>query len=437
RTSAPEARLSLTPPLCHVRVPPRPGSPLKKGGVMERLEQWNGGGLRPPVRSWIPAALLSSAVVAWEYLLGAAMNSVDWNLKGVAAHMALDLAMILPVAWLVVAAGRRLARRIGMGLDEWSGLLGTAGLIAFLFVTAMTPVVATRDLAHEWMGSRYGLSLAQVQITQIRSDETIQEAKQLCSFTSLRNPSFAGRLDAFEVPLRFRIETAGGALLTELAALLPLLVLGLFARRRADLPKLDLSPQIALVRWWARTLKKGPVRVGDLAALALVWFCYGNGVDKTYAQSVAPGLAPYNACTSGGPVKDFDVHAINVDITMNRYADHAPGFMYALAANIPGIRSFESALTAARARLAATGNVNLDEPGLTRVTPGLRKDPIQPLVIRANMGDCVRIHLTNDITDGFPASLHLLGLSHTVLNAGGAVGVNPVTYAASGATITY
>ncbi|HEV7671865.1 MAG TPA: hypothetical protein VGS22_25365 [Thermoanaerobaculia bacterium] len=379
---------------------------------------------------------MSSAVVVWEYLLGAVLNSVDWNLPGVAAHMALDLAMILPLAWLVVAAGRRLARRFGMGLDEWSGLLGTAGLIALLFVVLMIPVVAGRDQAHEWIGAKYGLSLAQVQITQIRPDETIQEARQLCSFNSLRNPSFAGRLDDFVVPLRFRIETAGRALLTQLALLLPLLVLGLFTRRRAPLT-IDLAPQLALLRWWARTLKKGTVRVGALAALALAWVCYGNGVDQTYAQSVAPGAAPYNACTAGGPVKEFDVHAINVDITINRYADHAPGFMYALAANLPAIRSFEASLAATRARLAATGNVNLDEPGLVRVTPGLRKDPIQPLVIRANMGDCVRIHLTNDVTDGFPASLHLLGLSYTMRNAGGAVGENPVTYAATGQSVSY
>lgn len=403
---------------------------------MERLERWNGEA-RPPVRSWIPALLMSSAVVAWEYLLSAAMNSVDWNAQGVAAHMALDLAMILPVAWLALAAGRRLARRMGLRLDEWSGLLGTSGLIALLTVAAMVPVVAARDQAHEWMGQRYGLSLAEVQITQVRPDETTQAAKQLCSFTSLRNPSFAGRLDDFEVPLAFRIESAAGALLTQLAILLPLLLAGLFLRRRADLPKLDFAPQLALLAWGARTLRKGTVRAGALAALALVWFCYGTGVDKTFAQPVAPGLAPYNACTAGGPVKEFDVHAINVEITMNRYADRAPGFMYALEANIPAIRTFEAALAATRARLAATANVNLDEPGLVRVTPGLRKDPIQPLVIRANMGDCVRIHLTNDVTDGFPASIHLLGLSHTVTNAGGAVGVNPVTYATSGATITY
>jgi len=376
--------------------------------------------------------LLAAAVVAWEYLLYAAMNTVDWNLTGVAAHMALDFLMVLPVVALAVTGGRRLARRLHLTVHEWAGLLGIAGTISLLFLAGMIPVVAARDSVHERVGKAYGLSLAEVEITQARTDATVQESKQLCSFTSLRNPSFAGREDV-KIPVLFRVEVAASALLTQLAALLPLLLVGLFARYRARLPQVDPVRLRAFLRWFSR-----PVRIAAVAAVALLWFCYGNGVDKTYAQSsVAAGGTPYNACTSGGPVKEFDVHAINVDITINRYGDHAPGFMYALAANIPAIRAFESSLATTRARLAATGNVNLDEPGLVRVTPGLRKDPIQPLAIRANLGDCVKIHFTNDVTDGFPASIHILGLSHTVSNAGSAVGLNAPSYAATGQTITY
>src|SRR6185295_12029632 len=106
------------------------------------------------------------------------------------------------------------------------------------------------------------------------------------------------------------------------------------------------------LRWWLR-----PLRLGGLAAVALVGLWFGNGTTETSAQesSVRDAPAPYNACTAGGPVKEFDIHAINVDITLNRYFDHAPGFMYALAANIPAIRAFESSLATTRAALAATG----------------------------------------------------------------------------------
>ncbi|HKI00723.1 MAG TPA: hypothetical protein VKK31_01965 [Thermoanaerobaculia bacterium] len=378
------------------------------------------------------AAFLSIAIVVWEYLLNAVMNPGDWNPAGVAAHMALDVAIVLPIAALALMAGRRLGGRLRMEATEWAGLLGIAGLVSLVFLVAMAPVVATRDLAHEWMGNTYGLSLAQVQITQVRTGLTVQEPKQLCSFTSLRNPSLAGNLDAAEIPVLFRVEAAASALLIQLAALLPLLLAGLFVRHRAGLPRADLQQPLMLVRWCAR-----PLRLGALGLVALLGFCFGDGTDEIYAQPAALLTAPYNACTDGGPVKEYKVHAINVVITLNRYFDHAPGFMYALEANIPAIRAFEQALITSRAQVLAANDVNLDVPGLTRVTPGLRKDPIQPLAIRANLGDCVKIHFTNDLTDGQPASLHMLGLSHTVLNAGSAVGVNPVSYAAAGQTVTY
>jgi hypothetical protein len=379
--------------------------------------------------------LLSLGVVACEYLLKAATSTVDWNLAGVAAHLALDFALVLPVAAVALAGGLRLARRLRMEPGEWAGLLGIAGLVSLTFLVAMLPVLSTRDLVHEWMGRTYGLSLAEAPVTAERSDAA-KELRQLCSFTSLSNPSLAGAVDDLKIPILYRIETGVTALLIQLAVLLPLLLLGLLARFRSELPQADVERCRAVLRWCLR-----PVRLGSLVAVALLGFCYGSGITDTYAQTsvvAESGARPYNACTDGGPVKSFDIHAINVDITLDRYFDHAPGFMYALAAKIPEIRAFESALAATREALRAANDVNLNVPGGTRVTPGLRKDPIQPLVIRANVGDCVRIHFTNDITnDGQPASLSVLGLSHTVGNGGGRVGVNPPSYAPPGGSVDY
>ncbi|HEV2845414.1 MAG TPA: hypothetical protein VG477_11255 [Thermoanaerobaculia bacterium] len=380
-------------------------------------------------------ALVSLGVVAWEYLLKAAVNVVDWNLTGVAAHMALDVAMVAPLVALALASGLWLGRRFRMETREWAGILGIAGLICLVFLVSMAPVVATRDLVHEWMGNTYGLSLAKVQVTQVKTGLTVQEARQLCSFASLSNPALGSKAGAaYELPVLYRIESGAGALLLQLAALLPLLLLGLYARCRHELPRADGERTAAFLRWMAR-----PMRLGSMAALALLGFCFGGGLPESYAQPshVAEGTAPYNACVQGGPVKEYRVHAINVVHTVNRYFDFVPGFMYALEANIPAIRAFEQDLITSRQQLAAIANVNADLPGLTRVTPGLRKDPIQPLVIRANLGDCVRIHFTNDLVDGHPASLHILGLSHTVQNAGSAVGLNAPSYAPQGQTVTY
>ena len=383
------------------------------------------------------AAGLSLGVVAWEYLLNALMNpDVDWNPVGVAGHLVLDLAMVLPLMALALFVGLRSAGRLGMRRSESGGLLGTIGVIALVTVALMLPLTSSRDLAHEWVGATYGLSLAEVQTTVVTSDLTKREATQLCSFGSVRNPSLArASYQDFETTLLVRLSLGGRDALIQLAALLPLLLLGLFtiARREADLPGEWLGLR-ALGRWTARrigSLRPAAPRLGILALGAFVLFCVGYGVDHPgVGEAQAQPGQPFNACTDGGPVKEYDVHAIDVDITLNRWGDHVEdAYMYALEANIPAIRAFEADLEADRGEPEGLG--------VTRVALGLRKDPIQPLVIRANLGDCLRINFTNSLAGGRPASMHILGLPHTVDSASSAVGNNPDTFAQGNQTLTY
>ena len=41
-------------------------------------------------------------------------------------------------------------------------------------------------------------------------------------------------------------------------------------------------------------------------------------------------------CPAQAPVRAFDVSAINVEITVNRFGDFYPGYMYALTENVAG-----------------------------------------------------------------------------------------------------
>jgi hypothetical protein len=92
---------------------------------------------------------------------------------------------------------------------------------------------------------------------------------------------------------------------------------------------------------------------------------------------------------------------IDVDIPLNRWGDHDPaGKMYALTSQIPAIRAEEAS---------------------REVSLGLRDDPIQPLVIRANEGDCVQINLTNKASGG-TYGIHIDGLPYD--RAGDKVGRN-------------
>jgi hypothetical protein len=94
-------------------------------------------------------------------------------------------------------------------------------------------------------------------------------------------------------------------------------------------------------------------------------------------------------CPSGAPVKALDISAINVEVTLNQWGDYYPGYMFVLTKNIEKVRAEEEANAKSR-------EDELD-PGM--VTNGLQGDAIQPLLIRANQGDCLRVKVRNSVED--------------------------------------
>ena len=67
---------------------------------------------------------------------------------------------------------------------------------------------------------------------------------------------------------------------------------------------------------------------------------------------------------------------------------------------------------------------------------GLGDDPIQPLVIRANQGDCVQINFTNKASGG-EYGVHIDGLSYDVASSGDAVGDNDSSSVGNGESRSY
>jgi FtsP/CotA-like multicopper oxidase with cupredoxin domain len=138
--------------------------------------------------------------------------------------------------------------------------------------------------------------------------------------------------------------------------------------------------------------------------------------DAPLPQPDAPMSA--GACGNGAPERTYAVSAIPVDMTLNRFGDHDPGAsMYVLDDQIAAVRDAETRALP------------------DRVAIGLGQDPVQPLVLRANAGECLVIHFTNRLA--VKASMHVDGLAHTARDAGGAVGRNEDSFAAPGAAITY
>src|SRR5207237_10787450 len=92
-------------------------------------------------------------------------------------------------------------------------------------------------------------------------------------------------------------------------------------------------------------------------------------------------------CDPSAPVRGYSVVAINVEITLNRFLDYDPqGRMYVLETDLPRVRAEEAQNREARAGRA--------EPA---VSIGLHGDAIQPLTLRVNQGECLRVSLRNHL----------------------------------------
>ena len=134
------------------------------------------------------------------------------------------------------------------------------------------------------------------------------------------------------------------------------------------------------------------------------------------AAAPADAAGATGPCPANVPMKSFDVQAIDVDIPLNRFGDHDPnGRMYVLSSSIDAVRTQERS---------------------QKVSIGLRNDPIQPLVIRANQGDCVTITYTNNANGG-DFGLHIDGLAFDVAQGSNPIGQNPGSNPARGNSRTY
>ena len=112
-------------------------------------------------------------------------------------------------------------------------------------------------------------------------------------------------------------------------------------------------------------------------------------------------------CAVGQPRRVYNVTAINVEITLNQYHDFFPGYMYVLSQDIDKVRVEEERNEEAR--------LENSDPGA--VSNGLSGDAIQPLAIRVNQGECLVIHLDNNVEDE-DVSMHLHGSSLLIEDTG-------------------
>ena len=137
---------------------------------------------------------------------------------------------------------------------------------------------------------------------------------------------------------------------------------------------------------------------------------------------------PFPRCVTGVRVREYDVVALNVDISLNRYLDHDPeGRMFALAEDVDRVRAEEDQNATARGGLAGAA-----------VSMGLQGDAIQPLTLRVQPGECLRLSLRNDLRNGERAGLNIHGAGLVIASTGApALASVSGTLVAPGRSVTY
>ncbi|RME44148.1 MAG: hypothetical protein D6791_13805, partial [Chloroflexi bacterium] len=334
------------------------------------------------------AAALALGVAAWERLFYTyGLTATSDNLIGHLTGIGRDAMLAFPLALLALAGALTFVRRLGMSRSSWHGLLGSAAMVSIVWMFLAVPALSLHNLTQKLADT--GLAPAQ--------GATPTANNWWGSFESLAGLLQHGVRDT----------------LVAQAVVLPLtvLLLVLLLVWEEGWPTLELSP--AGRRRSSRALRLA------LAApfILLILLLPGTGATGTPAAAQPKTANP--PCDPAMDDRIYNIAAINVKITLNRFGDHDPtGFMYVLEQNIPAVRAQENA------------------PLPDRVSHGLRKDPIQPLVIRANQGETLCIKFTNQLIIG-NASLHIHGLPYTVSNGGGHVGFNPGSVAAPGGAPVY
>ncbi|WP_052342535.1 multicopper oxidase domain-containing protein [Bacillus sp. EB01] len=120
-----------------------------------------------------------------------------------------------------------------------------------------------------------------------------------------------------------------------------------------------------------------------------------------------------NICGKGERIRHFTIEAIEINMVFNKFGDYDPDAkIYALQEEVEKIRE------------AIAEN------------PGKPVKEVQPLTIRANIGDCISVSFVNKLKE--KASIHIDGVDYDVKTSDGlAVGYNPNSSAPPNTEIRY
>jgi FtsP/CotA-like multicopper oxidase with cupredoxin domain len=267
------------------------------------------------------------------------VNTVFGQAAGGAYGGPRGFAVTALAAVIAVFLGLRLASRMGLDRPGPATALNKAAIVSLFFTALLTPAALLVPAA--------GTALAGGALGA--------------------GPGLAGQL----------LDGLAGALLSQVAGL-PLLFVALLlpgyrqgggncAKAALTAPRARFSRSVYIVSALALLSVYGPTN-----AVALASMSPGGTAASTTGSTNPCATAPHDT---------FNISAINMTMILNRFGVNDPNaMMYVLNSKIAAVRAEDAAGT---------------------VSSGLQgNDAIQPLVLRAHMGDCVTVNLTNATTYG-------------------------------------
>jgi hypothetical protein len=376
------------------------------GPSAKRVDGPTGGD--PPTiatRDLLLASILAIGTVAWQHFV---LFGASGSLRAHVPLLAVDVMLTLPVAALTVWSVGAVLRRYGPApLSLWAPVV-RAAVTAILLTVLYVPLAMVQAVGHTVLGG-----------------------------STAHHHGSAG-LPASDLAGWLGYGVASAVQIEPVAIVLAL----------AGIAAVTASPRDLWRAWVVRKMRPTGV-IGSV--LVLVVGTFAGAFGSATAANAAPDTA--DASTGGcatAPQRVYDVSAIDIDIVVDRTGDHDPfGYMYVLNSNEAGVRAEESALKTA-------SSLAIDDPSAAKVSNGLGHDLIQPLVLRARLGECVVINLTNKITQAPrggpspqtitqpggvpPVSIDMAGVSYNAAagEGGQAVGANGTAMmAAPGQTKQY
>ena len=332
-------------------------------------------------RWWVLAVLLTLGLLGWELgLLWLLSGGFGTRAEVLGARLAWDAALLLPVGLAASGCAHLLARRAG----QTRTVVEAATRLSLCFLLLLTGVTTGRGLLQRQLARTPAPAAPEGQPVSATEQGVGEEGRFLCAAVapdvSLPEEAQGGSL----------AETAWAGVRDALVLQVPVFPLALLLLRPR--PRRTPSSTRALV---------SPLSLVVMVGLSCAWES-----DGWRAPPSVPPLQEWReGCAPGARVRTYAVAAIAASLPLNQHGDHVPeGLRYVLEEEPP--------------------------------RPQEPKGAPHPLVLRANLGECLVLHFTNRLAHG-PAALRIEGLRATVSGAGQEGGFVPGTSVSPGQRLTY